>query len=248
MTFKDHFSGHAVAYASARPCYPAALYAWLAAQCVQRRLAWDAGCGNGQAALELAQHFERVVATDPSAPQIAQAAAHPRVAYRVEPAESPTLDDASVDLVTVAQALHWFDIEDFNVSARRVLAPGGVIAVWSYGLSLVEPAVDAVFMRLYDGVLNEFWPPERRLVERGYAGVAFPFDPIPPPPFSMQCEWTLRQFLDYLRTWSATQRYMAEHGDDPVLTMAAEFASAWGDPVRARTVHWPLSLRVGRRS
>lgn len=246
MTFKDHFSGHAAAYASARPHYPQAMYEWLASLCARRTQAWDAGCGNGQAAVELAHHFERVVATDPSAPQIAQAASHARVEYRVEPAESPTLADASVDLVTVAQALHWFDIDRFNASAKRVLVRDGVIAAWSYGLSLVEPAIDAVFMRLYDGVLEEHWPPERRLVEQGYAHVAFPFETIVAPPFAMQCDWTLAQFLDYLRTWSATRRYMAERGEDPVQQMAAQFAEAWGDPARVRAVRWPLSLRVGR--
>src|SRR5690606_31583471 len=131
MSFHDHFSGHAAGYAQARPTYPEALFDWLAAQCAQRELAWDAGCGNGQAAIALARHFARVIATEPSAEQVAQAPAHPRVEYRVEPAESPSLADASADLVTVAQAMHWFDLDRFHVGVRRVLRPGGLVAVWT---------------------------------------------------------------------------------------------------------------------
>ena len=141
MTFKDLFSGHAGVYAQARPDYPPALFEWLARQCAGRGLVWDAGCGNGQASVALAAHFDRVVASDPSAAQIAQAGAHPHVEYRVEAAEAPSLPDASVDLVTVAQAYHWFDHERFHAQVRRVAKPGAVIAVWTYGLSTVTPDV-----------------------------------------------------------------------------------------------------------
>src|SRR5687767_1259250 len=169
MSFKDHFSGHAGTYAAARPRYPAALFDWLAAQCARHGLAWDAGCGNGQATVALAAHFVRVVGTDPSAAQVAQAEARDNVEYRVEPAEAPSLDDASVDLVTVAQALHWFDLERFHAAVRRVLRPGGLVAAWTYGLSNVDARVDAHFMRLYETILGPYWPAERSHVENGYA-------------------------------------------------------------------------------
>lgn len=246
MRFHDHFSGHAAGYAQARPTYPDDLFDWLATQCAQRDLAWDAGCGNGQAALALAARFAHVVATDPSAEQIAQAPAHARIGYRVEPAEAPTLDDASVDLVTVAQAMHWFDLDRFHAAVRRVLRPDGVIAVWTYGLSNVDREVDAVFRRLYDDVLGAYWPAERRHVENGYAELAFPYAAIAAPSFAMACRWTLAQYLAYLRTWSATQRYVRAMGEDPVQGLAADFADAWGDPAQARYVRWPLGLRVGR--
>lgn len=245
MTFKDYFSGHAADYAQARPRYPDALFDWLAAQCPHRELAWDAGCGNGQAAVALARHFDRVIATDPSAGQVAQAAPHPRVDYRVEPAESPTLDDGSVDLVTVAQAFHWFDAQRFHDAVRQVARPGAIVALWSYGLSRVTPAVDAVYHALYDGLLGPYWTPERQHVEDGYATLPFPYDAVEAPAFAMALSWTLPQYLAYLRTWSASQRYRREVGRDAVAHVADDMADAWGDPTLARRVRWPISLRVG---
>ncbi len=245
MTFKDHFSGHAGTYAAARPHYPAALFEWLAGQCARRELAWDAGCGNGQAAVALAAHFRRVVATDPSAAQIAQAIAHPNIDYRVEPAEQPQLDDHSVDLLTVAQALHWFDLDRFYAAAMRVLHPQGVIAVWTYGLSNVDANVDREFMRLYDDILGPYWPAERRHVENGYADLPFPFRKIEAPGFAMECNWTLPQYLAYLRSWSASQRCLREKGEDAVALAMPAFEAAWGNPLDTRRVRWPLGLRVG---
>ena len=246
-TFKDHFSQHAADYAQARPTYPAALFDWLAAQCSGHALAWDAGCGNGQAAVDLAERFERVIATDPSATQIAAAVPHPSVDYRVEPAESPTLTDASADLVTVAQAMHWFDVTAFHASVHRVLRPGGLIAAWSYGPCHVDAAIDAVFMRLYEDVLGAFWPPERAHVETGYRDLPFPYEPVPPPSLELIQRWTLPQYLDYLRSWSATQHYLRVHGRDPVSVMTDDFALAWGKPDDARHVRWTLAMRAGRR-
>lgn len=248
MDFKDHFSGHAASYARARPHYPAALFDWLASVCPQHRLAWDAGCGNGQASVALARVFERVVGTDPSAEQIAQAVAADNIEYRVEAAEAPSLAERSVDLVVVAQALHWFDLPRFYAGVDRVLADNGAVAVWSYGLSQVARDVDAVFLRLYDAWLGKFWPPERHHIENGYADLEFPFTPVADvPDFAMTCEWTLPQFLAYLGTWSATQRYAKATGVDPIERIAPEFEEAWGDPAMVRTVRWPLVLRVGRR-
>ena len=245
MTFKDYFSGHAADYAQARPRYPDALFEWLATQCPRRESAWDAGCGNGQAAVALARHFDRVRATDPSAGQIAQAPTHPRVEYRVEPAESPTLDDSSVDLVTVAQAYHWFGADRFHHAVRRVAQPGAIVALWSYGLSRVTPAVDAVYHALYDGLLGPYWTPERQHVEDGYATLPFPYAPVEAPSFAMALSWTLPQYLAYLRTWSASQRYQREVGRDAVAQVADDMADAWGDPALVRVVRWAISLRVG---
>ena len=244
MTFKDHFSGHAGTYAAARPRYPAALYDWLAAQCARREHAWDAGCGNGQAAAALAPHFARVTGTDPSAAQIAQAHAAPNIDYRVEAAEAPTFEPGSIDLVTVAQALHWFELDRFHAAVRRVAHRGGVIAAWTYGLSNVDAAIDRAFLRLYEDILGPYWPAERRHVENGYAELPFPFEPIPAPAFAMECEWSASQYLAYLRSWSAAARYQRERGEDAVARVAEEIAHAWGDGTRR--VRWPLGLRVGR--
>jgi SAM-dependent methyltransferase len=247
MPFKDHFSGHADAYREARPTYPEALFDWLAARAPQRGLAWDAGCGNGQASCALAQHFERVVATDPSAEQIAQAPPHPRVEYRVEPAERSSLADASVDLVSVAQALHWFDFAAFFAEVRRVLKPGGVFAAWSYADCHVDPAVDEAIARAYVDLTGPYWPPERAHVDDGYAQVAIPFEPIAAPPFEMMAHWNAAQLLAYLRSWSATQRYLKANERDPIAEVEDELLHAWGDPAKPRDVRWAFHLRAARK-
>lgn len=246
MNFKDHFSDHASAYAQARPMYPDALFEWLAAQCAARTLAWDAGCGNGQAARALAGYFDQVIATDPSAAQIAHAPVHPAIEYRVEPAESPSLADGSADLITVAQAFHWFEHDRFIVQARRVARPGAVVAVWSYGLSSVTAPVDAIFHELYSDILGAYWPPERRHIENGYADLPFPFASVAAPDFAMTLRWTLAEYLAYLRSWSASQRYLSDMGEDAVARIVPAMTRAWGEGDQAREVSWPLNLRVGR--
>lgn len=247
MSFKDHFSTQSAIYRTARPRYAPGLFAWLAAQSPARALAWDAGCGTGQASVGLAAEFERVVATDPSAAQIGQADAMPNIDYRVERAESSTLADGSADLVTVAQALHWFDLDAFHAEAIRVLRPGGVMAQWTYADCAITPPVDAVKQRLYADVLETYWPAERRLVESGYATLAFPFRRVDAPTFDLVAQWDLAGFLAYLRSWSATQRYLKAVGRDPVDELADAFAAAWGDADEVRTVRWDLALRVGVR-
>lgn len=247
--FKDHFSGHADDYARYRPRYPEALFAWLAAAAPGRGRAWDCGTGNGQCALGLAAHFAEVVATDPSEEQVRNAFAHPRVAYRVAPAEAPGLEDASVDLVAVAQAMHWFDLPRFFAQAQRVLRPGGVLAAWCYALMSVSPEVDRVIHRFYFDTIGPYWPPERAMVEDEYRSLRLPagFEDVEAPPFATEQAWTLDELLGYLGTWSASRRYAAARGEDPVAALAPELAAAWeGDPATPRTVRWLLHPRVAR--
>lgn len=246
MHFKDHFSAHAAIYREARPDYPPALYAFLAAQAPARALAWDAGCGNGQASVDIARHFSKVVATDPSAEQIGNAALRDNIDYRVEPAEQSTLDAASVDLVCVAQALHWFDLGRFHAEVRRVLKPGGVVAFWTYADCRVDAAVDAHKNRLYIDLTGPYWPPERALVESGYASLPFPFARIATPAFELCMEWNVERFLAYLRSWSGTQRYLRARGHDPVAIVEAGLRSAWGTAHRVRPVRWDFHLHCGR--
>lgn len=246
MKFKDHFSGHANIYHEARPTYPVALFDWLATQTPARDLVWDAGCGNGQASVALADHFKHVFATDPSAKQVENAQARANVEYRVEPAEQGSLADASVDLVTVAQALHWFDHASFYSQVRRVLKPRGVFAAWSYADCRVDAMIDAVKNHLYVDLTGPYWPPERAYVDSGYRTLPFPFEEIAAPAFEMQARWTLAQFLAYLRSWSATQRYLKAKGVDPVDEVEADLARAWGDPFVPRIVRWDFHLRCGR--
>jgi SAM-dependent methyltransferase len=247
MSFKDHFSGHAAEYARSRPGYPPELFAWLAEVAPARERALDCGAGSGQAAVALAAHFAEVVATDASEQQIRNAEPHARVSYRVAPAEDSGLADASVDLVTVAQALHWFDLPRFWAEVDRVLRPGGVLATWTYWLMHVSPEVDAAVERFYTGEIGPYWPPERKMVDEGYRSVAFPYDPIAVPPFEMRLSWTLPQALAYLRTWSGVKRFQDAHGRDPLLAAEPDIRAAWGDAEQPRTVGWPLSVLAFRK-
>jgi SAM-dependent methyltransferase len=243
--FKDHFSGHASIYREARPTYPAALYAWLAEQSPDTTLAWDCGCGNGQATVALAAHFNQVIGTDPSANQIAAAPPAPNVEYRVEPGERSSLADASVSVVTVAQALHWFDFNPFYAQVRRVLKLGGLFAAWSYAdCRTGDAAIDALKDRLYVDLTGPYWPPERALVDDGYRTLPFPFVEIAPPAFEMAVNWDVEQFLAYLCSWSATQRYLKSIGHDPVALIEQDLRAAWGEATRK--VQWAFFLRCGR--
>ena len=246
MNFKDHFSGHAGLYAQARPHYPDALFDWIAQQSPARQCVWDAACGNGQASTALAERFDRVIATDPSAQQIAQAQSHPRIEYRVEAAERSSLPDNSVDAITVAQALHWFDLPRFVAEVRRAARPGALFAAWSYAHCRVDAKVDAVIAQLYDGILGDYWPPERKLVDEGYATLEIPFAPIEAPAFEMRTDWSAEQLLAYLRSWSAAQRYGKATGRDGVAEIADGLRRAWGDPQSPRVVRWKLAMRAAR--
>ena len=245
--FKDHFSSASGGYAAYRPDYPAALFAWLASLCAERDTAWDCATGSGQAARGLAAHFGRVVATDASAEQIRHAEAHPAIDYRVAPAEASGLAARSVDLATVAQAAHWFDLPRFYAEAARVLKPGSVLALWGYGRMVLPDEMDAPFRRFYGQTVGPYWPPERALIDDAYRSLAFPFAEIPSPALFIEVEWTLPRLLAYLSTWSAVRRYQDAQGHDPLPALMAELAPIWGDPAVARALQWPLFLRVGRR-
>ncbi len=246
--FADHFSRLAPAYASWRPRYPEALFDYLASLVTSRDCAWDCAAGSGQASIPLASRFRHVIATDISASMISQAPSHPGVHYRVAPAQASGLGNETMNLVTVAQALHWLDTDEFYAEARRVLMPGGVLAVWTYGLQTIDGAgLDRELARFYSHVVGPYWPPERAHVEAGYRTLAFPFTELDPPSFGMKEYWTLSQLLEYLRTWSATVRFRELVGSDPVDGLRRELATHWGDPTSVRQVSWPLSLRVGRR-
>lgn len=248
--FKDHFSGNSADYAAYRPAYPAKLFAWLAKQAPGRNLAWDCATGSGQAALGLAPHFRTVVATDASADQIAQARLHAGVSYAVAPAETSGLAPSSVDLVTVAQAAHWFDLPAFHAEVRRVLRPGGLVALWCYERLRIEPGLDEAIEVFYGQRLGPYWPPERRHVEAGYRDLDFPYQELPAPAFAMEARWTLDQLMGYFATWSAVKAYRRDLGQDPLPVLRERLASIWlasgVSLATAKNIKWPLSLRFGR--
>ena len=244
--FKDHFSSVAHSYQAFRPRYPAEVFAWIAAAAPGRGRALDLGCGNGQASLGLAAHFDEVVGVDPSADQIARAEPHPRVRYAVAPAEATGLPPGSVDAAVAAQAFHWFDPEGVARELARVARPGAVFAAMTYFLCSVDEAVDAAVVRLYGEVVGPYWPPERRHVESGYRTLPFPWPELAAPPFEIRDAWTLDRFAGYLGTWSASSRYRQATGEDPVARILPELRAAWGDPAAAREVRWPVAVRAGR--
>lgn len=244
----DHFSRRAPAYASYRPSYPEALFDYLDTWVPGHTLAWDCGAGSGQATIPLARRFSRVVATDISAAMLQHAPRHPAVEYRVAPADASGLEDACVDLVTAAQALHWLDTGTFYAEAARVLVPGGALAVWTYGQQrLDEPALDLALRRFYTEVMGPYWPAARRHVESGYRTLSFPFPELEPPALVMQENWNLGQLLGYVGTWSATQRFRDAVGHDPVDRLGQGLERHWGDPSARRRILWPISLRIGLR-
>lgn len=244
---KDYFSKQSTEYAKFRPHYPDSLFTYLASLTPYHQCAVDCATGNGQAALGLAEHFNEVIAVDHSEAQIAGAFTHPKVQYRVGRVEQLDLPPKSVDLVTVAQALHWFNLDKFYEEVKRILKSDGAIAVWTYYLTKIEPAVDRVIHRYHDEILHLHWPQERGPVIDGYRSLPFPFREARPPVFPMEMHWTLENFLGYLRSWSATQRYVDARGENPLNLITDELQNAWGHPDEEKLVQWPLSLRVGKR-
>ncbi len=244
--FTDRFGGVASDYALFRPTYPAALFDKLAGLAPDRSVAWDCATGNGQAARALASHFDRVVASDASAAQLANAHPHARVLFVRARAESTPLADSSADLVTVAQALHWLDIPVFWQEARRVLVRDGIVAVWCYSLCRIRPDIDRVVDHFYGETVGPFWAPERRLTETGYRTVPFPFTELEVHAPDMSAELRLAAFLGYIGTWSATEAYRSARGEDPLVPLREALAPLWGSSDASRLVHWPLHLRVGR--
>lgn len=244
MSFKDHFSRQAREYARFRPDYPPALVEWLAGRVPRRALALDLATGNGQAALDLATHFELVLASDASPSQLAHARPHPRVRYLRHAAERLPYRDGCADLLTAAQAAHWFDFARFWPEVRRVLRPGGACALWTYEKFRVDAEVDGIVDAFYDGVVGPYWPPERRHVEQGYRSLPFPLAEVAAPAFVLESDWPLDTVIAYLGTWSAVQRYRAARGADPLPALHQNLVRIWpgGEPRRLR---WPIHLRIG---
>jgi len=246
MGFHDHFSVQSRQYAAYRPTYPPELAAFLAGAAPRRDLAWDAATGQGQAARLLAAEFRRVLATDASAAQLASADPCERVEFHVGEAADSGLADDSCDLVTVAQAAHWLDLDRFYAEVRRVLRPRGVIAIWGYVLlETRDAAIDRALENFQDVTVGAYWPEGRELLARKYATLPFPFEPVDAPAFFMRARWTRDDLLGYVSSWSAVARYKQQLGADPLPEFAADVRRLWAEG-RVIDIEWPLSMLVGR--
>jgi len=241
----DHFSSVAGDYAKFRPRYPEALFQWLAAQVLEHSCVWDVGCGSGQASVALARYFDQVYASDISATQIKQATPAPNIQYMVRGSENSGLAANSVSLITIAQALHWFDLTRFYAEVVRVMKKSGLIAAWTYSpIQLVDPKLNAVMQDHYQNTAQQWWPPGREHVDNGYRDLAFPFEPIVPPTFSMTASMNVEELCGYVRTWSASARYYQVMQKDPTMGLKRQLHALVGEA--DFTVRWDLKVKAGR--
>ncbi len=238
---KDNFSKQSGAYSVYRPGYPDELFDFLLTHVSNRNTALDVATGNGQVANVLSNHFEKVYATDISAKQIENSMAGPNIIYSVASAEASGFDDQQFDLITCGQAAHWFRLPLFYEEVKRIIKPGGLLALFGYKLPEIDTATDKVIDELYTGVLDSFWDPERKLVEDGYESLEFHFLKIPHPEFKMEYRWTCEQVLGFLGTWSAVQHYKNKLGADPLELISKKLEKTWG-PVATKKISFPLFL------
>ena len=242
---KDYFSSHSSIYAAFRPTYPDGLYEFIFKHVKERRRAWDCATGNGQVASYLANHFKEVYATDLSQQQLNNAITAANIVYSMSPAEKTSFQDHEFDLITVGQALHWFNLEEFYKEAKRVSKPNAVLAVWGYERCSVNTEVDALFSDFYINVVGPYWDPARKLIENEYKGIDFPFEEIPSPRFQINVEWTHEHYTGYLSSWSATQKYIKANGVDPLSKFIEKLKLVW-EPRSVRSVSFPVFLRLGK--
>lgn len=239
------FQAGGQAYARFRPEYPPALAAFLADASPDTRFAVDVGCGTGQLTTQLGGHFGAVLGIDPSADQIAHAPLTANVHFARAPAEHLPLPDRSASLLTAAQAAHWFDLPAFYAEVRRVARPGALLALVSYGVPKLDAELEECFLRFYRNEIGPFWPPERQLVDRGYADLDFPVAEFPAPAMAIQKTWSLAELLGYISTWSAV-KHAAKAGHGPLIErFATDLAARWGGPETRRPVTWPINMRTG---
>jgi len=245
-SFKDHFSSHASAYSTFRPSYPAALGAWLAEESPSTARAVDVGCGSGQLSAQLAEHFEEVIALDPSAEQIANAQPHPKVGYRVARAEQTGIASRGADLLTAAQAAHWFDLPAFFAEAQRILKPSGLIALVTYAGMTPGSDVAAIVEAFRTDTLAPYWPPERAMVDNDYRDIHLPFSRVEAPPMLLEMHWSLDALVGYVDTWSAVRGMERAIGRGPFEQMVARLREAWGPAEATKLLQWPLTVIAGR--
>lgn len=245
MALKDYFSTQSKAYATFRPTYPEALFQFIFKHLASRNTAWDCATGNGQVAQYLSEHFKKVYATDISQQQLDNAFQADNISYSVSPAEHTSFADHQFDLITVGQALHWFDRNKFYTEVNRIGKPGSLLAVWGYAMLYVDPAIDKIILKFYNDIVGPYWDEARRLVEEEYKSVEFPFVEIPTPKFNIDVTWTLDHITGYFESWSATQKYIKTKGENPVPAIREELSAVWKEG-ETRQGRFPVFLKLGK--
>ena len=247
--FKDFFSKQSDFYAKFRPVYPNKVYEILSSLCKKHELAWDGGTGNGQAALGLTPFFSKIIATDASSNQIEHAKTHAQIKYIICKAEQTPIENHSIDLITIAQAFHWFHFDKFYNEVKRVLKPKGILALWCYWHNRkISPTIDPIIKKYSDSIVHSFWPKEVQYVWDHYQTIPFPFEEIEIEKIDMTCEWDLYELMGYIFSWSATQRFIEIEKTNPMKKIQMKLLNAWGDPKKKRRISWPLYFRVGVHS
>ncbi len=241
---KDNFSTVAQPYAKYRPDYPLEMVDFVVSQVGCRDMALDVGTGNGQVAEKLARHFRSVYATDISAKQLANAVHRDNVYYSVSAAEKTVFRDGIFNLITVAQAIHWFDFEEFYTEVRRIAARDGVLAVMGYGLLRSNPESDAIIHKYHYDILGNYWDSERHYLDQEYSTIPFPFEEVTAPKFFNKMIWDFEQLAGYFDTWSAASHYKKQHGSDPFDLVRDELRLSWER--NNGEVNVPMLLRVGK--
>lgn len=244
MDFQDYFSKQAETYRLSRPTYPDELFQYLVRLTNENELCWDAGAGNGQASVALSRYFKSVMATEPSSSQLANAQKAENLTYRNEAAEKSSLGDGTVDLITVAQAAHWFDLDTFYAEARRVAKPKGIIAIWTYSEAKIHVEIDTLMEWFMYDFLKIYWPDARSYVRNKYLTLPFPFEKIATPSFFCEVVWNKSQWLNYIISWSATQQYINKTKENPLDILLPKLDRLWKDD-DYKTVIWPLHLLCG---
>jgi SAM-dependent methyltransferase len=241
---KDNFSVQSAEYAQFRPTYPQELYEFLFSLLVEKEIAWDCATGNGQVAKILAKDFTQVFATDISENQLKHATQRENISYLLESSDNSSFPDNTFDLITVAQAIHWFNFDGFYAEVKRTLKPRGVFAAFGYGVMRIDEQVDAIIHQLYRGVLGGYWDEERKYIDQGYLSIPFPFQEVSVPELTINTSWNFDQLIGYLNTWSALQHYKKANGVSPLISLMPELEVAWG--TGDKEVNFPILLRVGR--
>jgi len=243
---KDLFTKQAEAYAKFRPSYPKEIFNFLVTQVKERNTAWDCATGNGQVAALLAEYFKEVYATDISQGQLSKAIQKPNIVYKIEAAEHSSFEDSTFDLITVAQAVHWFDFEKFYAEVKRTLKPDGIIAIIGYGFPKLDEEVDRILLHFYEKTLHGYWDPERRYVDEMYQTIPFPFHELQAPIFIAQYFWDAEQLIGFLNSWSAVQHFIDKNSLNPVDLIADDLRKCWR-PNSKKTITFPIVMRVGKK-